>query len=640
MQPMDGMKTQLTRRYEALLAEGPDRLCLIDGDREYTRREFASLIEECKGDLSGTETGRIGIVLEHGARQVASIFAALELGLTYVPAEPSTPHERLRFMMQEAGVDLLLSDKTLSFEDLKCVHPGEQGSGERLSKAFANPGYILFTSGSSGHPKGVEVGESAILTYIDAFQAEFLLTERDRMLQHSVVSFDIFVEEVFASILNGASLVIPPLRIRDDLTSLFRYMEEKKVSVVSAFPYLARAFDSSQVLPSSLRLFISGGDVLRASYVERLRKLITVYNTYGPSETTVCVTYFNASKGEALPDGTFPIGKPISGSQIQIVDGDLKERERGSTGEILIIGPGVADGYVGSSSRENTRFLTLPDGRRGYLSGDLGSLLEDGNIAFHGRKDNQVMIYGKRVEPGEVTSVLEGLPGVKEAVVVSAKDDEGLDYLVAHLVSETPQHIIRRSLRQKLPSYMIPEAFCYYPFLPRNPRGKIDVPSLKELPRLIIREARDEEMDTVIALRMKTIQAVFCPYYQLGEVDLRALEQANRSYLVEARKKGMAEYYLAFVHDELIGGAAICYQEELPSPDRPHGFAAYLMSLYIEPSFRKNGYGGIVIDFLVERSKERGAEKIYLESSRMGRRLYGEMGFASHDWYLFYEDED
>ena len=229
-------------------------------------------------------------------------------------------------------------------------------------------------------------------------------------------------------------------------------------------------------IPGCLRLLISGGDVLRAKYVDRLLDQAEVYNTYGPSETTVCATYFRCNGEKALADGTFPVGRAVLGTEIVIMDDELRSVRQGETGEICILGGGVSRGYMGDKP-ENANFVSLPDGRRLYRSGDLGYILPDGNIAFLHRKDKQVMILGKRVECDEVETVLCTCKEVESGVVCPYTDNDGLSYLVAYLVprrSSFSLHGLKERMRRYLTDFMIPEFFVTLPQMPLTANGKVD----------------------------------------------------------------------------------------------------------------------------------------------------------------------
>lgn len=205
------------------------------------------------------------------------------------------------------------------------------------------------------------------------------------MLQYSVCSFDIFVEEVFTSLLNGAALAIPADEDKADIHALMAFVERHHVTMISGFPYLLAEMNHLSVIPSSLRLLISGGDVLRGVYVDHLLNKAEVYNTYGPSETTVCASYYRCNSGTVLEDGTYPIGHPVLGAQIRILDQSGNEVAKGQTGEICIYGGGVSLGYIGDHAEENRAFERQPDGSTMYRSGDLGYILPREGIVGVGR---------------------------------------------------------------------------------------------------------------------------------------------------------------------------------------------------------------------------------------------------------------
>ena len=266
-----------------------------------------------------------------------------------------------------------------------------------------------------------------------------------------------------------------------DIVALMDFVNRHNVTQISGFPYLLAEMNKLDKLPGSLRLLISGGDVLRASYIDRLlNRDLMIYNTYGPSETTVCATYFRSDNSRPLDDGTYPIGKAVKGVNVKILDKDGREVPTGSVGEICISGEGVSAGYLGNPP-EQKNFVSLPDGRAMYCSGDMGYILPDGNIAFLHRRDEQVMILGKRVEPEEVENVLNTSPEVERGIVRAFNDDAGLAYLVAYFIparSDYSLHDIKNWLRKELTDFMIPEFFVAVKEIPVNKRGKVDMSAL------------------------------------------------------------------------------------------------------------------------------------------------------------------
>jgi len=472
-------------RFKVQVCRWGDAPAVIEDGRRVSFRELDMMADGILSGFAGERHSFVGIVMSHGAEMIAAMLAVLKSGAAYIPAEPSLPAARREYMMSSAGVRLIITD---SYCRKALAAAGKSPAADYPDMSAPDgPAYVLYTSGTTGKPKGVIVENRNVVNYAEAFEAEFHAGRGDVMLQYSVCSFDIFVEEVFATLLNGAALAIPSQGVcRGGVGELYGFMERHGVTMVSGFPYLLAEMNNRLPLPSSLRLLISGGDVLRASYIDRLcHRGVMIYNTYGPSETTVCASYYRCDNAEALPDGTYPVGRPVRGVEIRILDGSGDEAAPGATGEICIYGRGVSRGYLGNPP-EQSNFVTQPDGERMYRSGDLGYILPDGNIAFLGRRDDQVMIYGKRVEPGEVENVLNESPDVERGVVRSFLDDRGLAYLVAYFVPRdagTSLRSVKRWLKSKLTDFMVPEHFVKLEAIPLTERGKVDTRALPRIER-------------------------------------------------------------------------------------------------------------------------------------------------------------
>ncbi len=480
------MSNVIYELFENKIRENPSAAAVYDGSRSLTREGLDALADTIALQIpAGTK--RVGIVMNHGVEMIAAVFAVLKSGAAYIPAEPFFPDERIRFMLEDSGADTVIINAEYAgrFESFRqiIVDAGLPASGIK-TRSFASEddlAYILYTSGSTGAPKGVSVRNRNVCHYVRAFAHEFHPDESDTMLQYSVCSFDIFVEEVFATILNGAVLAIPSEEDRKSIENLMAFAEKHHVTEISGFPYLLLEMNHLENLPESLRLLISGGDVLRASYIDRLVDRIAVYNTYGPSETTVCASYFRCSASNFLADGTYPVGRPVLGCDIAVLDENLNPVPDGSTGELCISGAGITAGYIGDRKIENQAFVHMDDGSVLYRSGDLGYVLPDGNLAFLHRKDTQIMILGKRVETTEVESVLYRCPEIEKAAVKAYTDEQHLSYLIAYIVTKEPQaalSTIKKEMARFLPAYMIPEFFIRLQDLPLNANGKIDSRSL------------------------------------------------------------------------------------------------------------------------------------------------------------------
>ena len=483
----------IIEKFMAQVNENKDALAVFDNERNLSRKELLLLADTIAARLpKGCK--RVGIMMNHSVEMIASIFAALRAGAAYIPVEPFFPKERIRYMMEEAEVSVLITNREYAdrFPKLTniivdkglAIEETAVGDAEYDEKDLA---YILYTSGTTGKPKGVSVTNANVCHYVRAFCNEFHPACGDIMLQHSVCSFDIFVEEVFTTLLSGAALAIPSDEERADVKKLIGFIKRNNVTMLSCFPYLLQEINDLPEIPKSLRLLISGGDVIRASYITNLLGEVEVYNTYGPSETTVCASYCRCTKDNVLEDGTFPVGKPVLGTEIKVMDEEGKELPDGEVGELCIFGGGVSNGYIGKRFEENKAFVNTANGRM-YKSGDLGYYLPDGNIAFLHRKDTQIMIKGKRVEVSEVENILTKSELIKQAYVAPKVDDNNLSYMVAYVVLEKENvklADITDYMKDYLTDFMIPEYFVELKSLPLNANGKVDKTALPNVLRKV-----------------------------------------------------------------------------------------------------------------------------------------------------------
>lgn len=487
-------RTTIGKRFERQVGETPDNIAVIDGAREMTYGELNRRANRAAAYLVSRGVGRekfVGVVMDHSLEMVVSILAVLKSGAAYVAMEPSFPRERINFILDETGVKFVFTQRryaSLFKEDVEPIF-GSQGfegfPDDDLEEECCgeNAMYALYTSGTTGEPKGVIVEHRNVGNYVDAFHHEFGLTENDRMLQNSLCTFDIFTEELFPILLCGGALVIASKEESRNPPLLLDLIRARGVTVISGFPYLLRDIDKLPV-PPCLRLAIGGGDVMHKEYVANLRHKVMVYNTYGPSETTVCATYYNYTAYGSGID-SIPIGKPIAGVEVYLLDENLVEVPRGEPGEICIAGAGVSRGYLNRPDETAKAFVRNPfdPAQRMYRSGDLGVMLPDGNIDFIKRNDGQVMIEGKRVEPLEVENLMSRLPGVDLAIVKAFTDKSSYHYLVAYYTGTALKEDIKLCLREYLPEYMIPELFVHLKEMPLTLSGKVDRNNLPPVER-------------------------------------------------------------------------------------------------------------------------------------------------------------
>ncbi|MCH5225798.1 MAG: amino acid adenylation domain-containing protein [Muribaculaceae bacterium] len=471
-------KATIYSRFKEIAEKFPDSVAIYQDDRTLTFSELDGLVNAVltKIDSLSENPGEfIGIVMHHGYMQIAAMLAVLKSGAAYVPAEPTLPADRINYMMRNAGVTLVIDDDFCDSLNPEAKDLPDKSTPEGIA-------YVLYTSGTTGKPKGVVIENHSVANYARAFEAEMKIGPGDVMLQYSICSFDIFVEEVFATLLNGAALAIPSGEIHNGpIEGLMDFCRRHKVTILDGFPYLVADINHRpELLPPSVTLIVSGGDVVRENYISYLRdKGVRIYNTYGPSETCVCSNYYRIDNAPALEDGTYPVGKPVEGVDVKIMDENLREVGDGVFGEICIFGEGVGRGYLGNPP-EQSNFITLPDGTRFYRSGDMGFRREDGNVIFLHRRDDQVMILGRRVEPEEVENVLNEYPDIDRGIVRAFKDEAGLHYLVAYIIPEVGFALsgLKDWLKSKLADFMVPEFYVALHAIPLNSHGKVDMAQL------------------------------------------------------------------------------------------------------------------------------------------------------------------
>jgi amino acid adenylation domain-containing protein len=458
--------------------------------REFNNRanRLARLLRE-----RGVEPGAIvGLKIDRTIEMMIGILGILKAGCAYLPIDPDSPDERTEYILADSAVKLVVD--AAAFLD----HEGHEDFEEYSQSHFqsrASLAYVIYTSGSTGRPKGVVVEHRSLLVYLNAFLREFDITEETVIVQQASFTFDTFSEEVYPVLLKGGRLVIPS---KDDVRDIFRLVDiilQQCVTVVDCSPLLLAQLNRTELVPflKHVKIFISGGDALKGEYVNNLlTRGQPIYNTYGPTEATVCASYFKQT-GDIK--GNIPIGKPIANYNIYILDHLGYPQPEGVPGELCIGGPGVARGYLNNPELTAERFVighsslvnSASDDQcpmtndRLYRTGDLARWLPGGNLEFLGRIDLQVKIRGYRLELGEIEVQLRNHNAIDDAAVAAPEDAGGEKYLCAYVVCAKKKlkksdltNVLREYLSARLPDYMIPAHFIQLDEIPLTPSGKLD----------------------------------------------------------------------------------------------------------------------------------------------------------------------
>ena len=437
----------------------------------------------------------VGICMERSVEMVVSLLAILKAGGAYVPLDPTYPEQRLNYMLQDAGVRLLLSERKLwarmAVTEAVQVHCRENWNAELAQYSTLNPAvemsatnlaYVSYTSGSTGVPKGVGVTHRNVARLVKETNYVEIRRE-DVFLQFAPVSFDASTFELWGCLTNGARLAVygPEL---PSLEELGRYIEKQRVSVLWLTAGLFhRIVDEELESLLGVRHLVSGGDVLSAGHV---RKYLSgggqeLINGYGPTENTTFTTFQSVREAGEVGESV-SIGEPIGNTTVYVLDEAMQLVPVGVRGELYIGGEGLARGYLQRPELTAERFVPHPyslvGGERLYRTGDEVRWSATGRLEFIGRLDQQVKLRGYRIELGEVEAALSAQAGVQEAVVVVREDEPGEKRLVGYVVAEAGAEVssseLRRGLQERLPDYMVPAALVMLEQLPLTANGKVN----------------------------------------------------------------------------------------------------------------------------------------------------------------------
>jgi len=436
----------------------------------------------------------VGVVIERSPFTIAGLLAVLKAGATYLPIDADYPEERLQFMVADASVKALLVHSS-NFERLTSLYETpmfaldlqlETLDTDHTNLATASTpddvAYIIYTSGSTGQPKAVLLEHGAFTTMALHHISTFKVTPEDRLLQFYGLSFDSSLFEVFVSLLSGATLVMIDRDTINDPAKLAEYIDAQGVTTLTLPPVYLSTLDRARL--AKVRRYISAGDHCRVEDAVLLANHSDYYNSYGPTETTVCVTHYRVDPKQKY-GSRIPIGGPITGTSIYLLDEQLRPVPEGVVGELCVGGTSVARGYLNRPELTAEKFIANPfvAGDRLYRTGDLGAWLPGGNLEVIGRKDNQVKIRGYRVELGEIESVLDQHPMVRESAVIAREDELGNKRLAAYVTGSGAIDVadLKALLRSRLPEFMIPSTFMVLETMPVTANGKIDRKALAGL---------------------------------------------------------------------------------------------------------------------------------------------------------------
>ncbi|RFZ90713.1 non-ribosomal peptide synthetase [Mucilaginibacter conchicola] len=480
-------------------AQCPDNIALKFGGDEYSYAKLNAKANQMAAILieKGVKVGdKVAISVDRNAELVIALLGIMKAGAVYIPLDPIFPINRINYMLEDSAAVVLITSKEyqgryestateLLLEDIVAqlnsypdTDPAVEVKGEDLL-------YILYTSGSTGQPKGVQIKHHNMVNFLYSMQKQPGLTAADKLLAVTTISFDIAGLELWLPLITGSQIVLADAATAKDGYALLEIIRNEKITVMQATPYTWRIMLEAGWGAEQVKV-ICGGEALPMDLAQRiLERASSLWNVYGPTETTVWSTL----KEIKSSDGFISIGKPIDNTYIYILDKFLNPMGPGAAGEIYIAGEGVAKGYLNQPELTAEKFVPDPfdnstPGAIMYRTGDLGTFTADGDLMYISRIDAQVKIRGYRIETGEIEFNLGKEEAIKQAVVVARNDKNGVAKLVAYILLndtfkklENPADLIQQwriDLRSSVPDYMVPDNFAIIDEMPMTPNGKVD----------------------------------------------------------------------------------------------------------------------------------------------------------------------
>ncbi|MCP4149780.1 MAG: amino acid adenylation domain-containing protein, partial [bacterium] len=532
----------------------------------------------------------VAIMVERSLEIVIAILGILKAGGAYLPIEPQYPTERIDYMLKDSSARLVLvEDKTENRISKTETKPNNQNSKDQnsndqnqvkepevlnlkhlrfeIDSEFGIPAsdldieatgiaYVIYTSGTTGRPKGVLVEHRGLVSLNTEFANNFKITTRDKIIQFANICFDASVWEIFMALLNGAELDLIRKEIINDYQLFHEYLEKNQITVATLPPPYANNLEIEKI--NTIRILITAGSSAKPEFARACGKRFQYINAYGPTEDTICSSYWIRRETEPVGRRTVSIGKPVNNTGIYIVDENMTLQPIGGVGELCTAGAGTARGYLNNPELTSEKFVNykIPNNQyqitnnKLYRTGDLARWRPDGNLEYLGRIDNQVKLRGFRIELGEIENRLLTHEEIKETVVIDRTETKNEEtYLCAYIVvtqhgdtdieGRTRTAELREYLAQTLPDYMIPSYFIELEKIPLNTNGKIDRKALTQYPitnnqtrtsiapRNKIEEKLNEIWANILGVKKQEI-SMEDDFFHIGGHSLRATVMAAR----------------------------------------------------------------------------------------------------------------
>jgi amino acid adenylation domain-containing protein len=548
--------------FERQVARTPDAVAVLSGTRQLTYGQLNERANRLAHYLRRRGAGPdalIGVCLKRSPEMLAALLGVWKSGAAYVPLDPNYPPERLAFMARDAGLKLFLADRECAqllgdVAEAVCLDSDwstierERAEDPRPASGPANLAYVMYTSGSTGQPKGAMILHGGLANYVRWAADAYDFRPGGLVPVHSSISFDLTVTSLYPPLLVGGQVdLLPESPGAQGLVDAL--LHGKRYNVVKITPAHLELL-VQQLTPAEMATatgaFVIGGENLRYEILRPWRRhapATRLFNEYGPTETVVgcCVHEVQAEDGD---NGSVPIGRPIADTRLHVLDADLKPVPPGISGELYIGGAGVARGYLNRPQISAERFLPDPfsAGGRLYRTGDLARCEADGTLEFLGRTDSQVKLHGYRIELGEIEASLMAHPGLRSCAVCLREDEAGNRQLTAYAVPRPDAFPatgeLQRFLKQRLPDYMVPAQWVFLDALPLTHNGKVDRQALpapavaQTAPGKIVAEPRNAVEEKLLGIFREALGradfGIFDSFFDLGGHSLMAARLVAR----------------------------------------------------------------------------------------------------------------
>lgn len=499
------MTTSVLDYLEATANAFPNKTSFEDGNNSYTFRDLVIKAKSISSVLIDKTAPKKPVVvyMEKGAHNVSAFLAVVYAGCFYVPIDKDMPADRVKLIIdvlspacvlcesktRGAAENIMKEIELVNIEDCEGINiKNDRLDVIRRKMKTTDLLYVLFTSGSTGIPKGVTISHAAVIDFMEWICDKYMFNEKTSLCNQAPFYFDASVPDLYIPLKTGATVYIPPKSFYTFPKKVLQYLEDKKVNTLIWVPSAlcnvvnTRAFETC--VPQSVSLVIFCGEVMPCKHLNVWRSFLPkaqYVNMYGPTEATYACMYYDIDR-EYRDDETLPLGKPCENCEILLIDKENKQVEDGEIGELCILGECLSQGYYNNRERTDEVFTDNPLNvfwaERMYRTGDLARISASGNMEFCGRKDFQIKRLGHRIELGEIESAACATDGVMNAACVFAQEEQDI---ILIYTGEATEEIIKKSIKQKLMPYMLPSKYINLKCMPMNINGKIDREELRKL---------------------------------------------------------------------------------------------------------------------------------------------------------------